>query len=93
MELISDVVGQGEMYLHHWEVGMYHCSQVRRSQPFTATYTLRLNNWCLAAVPRRTLQLGAQVARALRLAVMAPARGRRRDQNAQRAARRMGSGV
>ena len=27
MELVSDIVTWGEIYLHHWERGLYHCSR------------------------------------------------------------------
>ena len=29
MELVSDIITWGEMYLHHWETGIYKCSRCK----------------------------------------------------------------
>lgn len=31
MELVSDIVSWGELYLHHWQSGSYHCSRCDRA--------------------------------------------------------------
>lgn len=31
MELLSDIVTWGEMYLHHWQTGIYECSRCSNS--------------------------------------------------------------